>query len=228
MDFASYAPRGTRLLLFSSVLASVPFGYLVVVVPLYLARLGVEPSVIGAMYTASGTVAAVLVAISGLVADLFGRRRFLLIGTVLPIVSYLIFATTTDIGWLFAASLIGGVGIANGAAGALTVATFDALLADHTSDANRTRVFAASGALWTLAVAIGSLCAGVPQLLTGSFGWATLNAYRIPYLAMIVIPVAAGAALLPIQDDPELHAARVASGWWPTRSRRPIAIYSLG
>ena len=228
MAVSSYLPRGTRLLLLSSFLATMPFGYLIVVVPLYLSRLGVEPAVIGGMYTASGTVSAVFVAISGLFADRWGRRHFLLAGTVLPVIPYLVFATTTDIGWLFAASLIGGVGIANGAAGALTVATYDALLADRTTETNRTRVFAASGALWTLAVAFGSLSAGVPELLTRVFGMGGLDAYRLPYFAMIVVTVAAGIALLPIQDDPELHAARAASGFWPTRSRRPIAIYSLG
>ena len=226
--FTSYLPRGTRLLLLSSFLSAIPLGYLVVVLPLYLARIGIEPTVIGAMYTVSGGVAAVLVAVSGLFADRFGRRRFLLAGTVIPVLSYAVFAATTDVRWLFAASVFGGVGIANGAAGALTIATFDALLADHTTETTRTRVFAASGALWTLAVAIGSLSAGTPDLLMNAFGVATGDAYRVPYLAMIVVTLAAGAALIPIQDDPELHAARVAAGWWPRRSRRPIAIYSLG
>lgn len=225
----SYVPRGTRLLLLSSFLMTLPLGYLIVVLPLYLARVGIEASVIGAMYTVSGAVSAVLVAASGLFADRWGRRHFLLAGTIVPVVSYLTFAATTDVPWLFAASLFGGVGIANGAAGALTVATFDALLADHTTEATRTRVFAASGAIWTLGVAVGSLCAGAPELLRSLVtGLDLLDAYRLPYYGMVVVTLAAGAALLPIQDDPELHAARAASGWWPHRSQRPIAIYAIG
>ncbi|HEY6959357.1 MAG TPA: MFS transporter [Candidatus Limnocylindria bacterium] len=224
----SYVPRGTRLLLLSAFLSTVPLGYLIVVVPLYLARIGLEATLIGAMFSVSGAVAAVLVAVSGLFADRWGRRRFLLVGTVLPAASYAIFAATTDVPWLFAASLLGGVGIANGAAGALTIATYDALLADHTTEATRTRVFAASGAIWTTAVAAGSICAGMPELIARSFpGLDLLATYRLPYLAMIVLTVTAGVALIPIQDDPEVRAARQASGWWPTRSRRPIAVYSV-
>src|SRR5207248_10046780 len=92
-----------------------------VVLPLYLARVGTPPAVIGGFFTASGAMTAVLVAFSGLLADRFGRRRFLIAGTVLPIASYLIFAATTDVPWLIVASALGRVGLANGAAGALTI-----------------------------------------------------------------------------------------------------------
>ena len=94
-SFQSYAPRGTRLLLLSSFLATVPLGYLIVVLPLYLARAGIEPAVIGGFYTASGAMAALLVAFSGVLADRWGRWRFLIAGTLLPIASYLVFALTS-------------------------------------------------------------------------------------------------------------------------------------
>jgi MFS family permease len=226
--FRDYAPRGTRLLLASSFLATVPLGYLIVVLPLYLARAGIEPAVIGGFYTASGAMTAVLVAFSGVLADRWGRRRFLIAGTLLPIASYIIFALTTDIPWLVFASFLGGVGLANGAAGALTIASFDALLADNTAEATRTKVFASSQALWSLALAFGSLCAGLPLILHRLIPTLSeLAAYRPPYIAMAVLTLCAGLVLIPIRDDPEVHKARVASGWWPKRSRLPILTYSI-
>src|SRR5258708_38285350 len=116
--------RDVLLLLTSMVLASVPVGYLQVVLPLYLNRAGLEPSTIGLLYGLSGLVTAGLVAFSGALADRFGRRSFLIWGTALPIVSYAIFATTTDPRWLVLPSLVGGVGLANGGAGALTAPSF--------------------------------------------------------------------------------------------------------
>lgn len=224
-----YAPRGTRLLLISMFLSTVPGGYLLVVLPLYLARAGLEPAVIGALYTVSGAMTAVLVAFSGLLADRFGRRRFLVAGTILPLGSYVIFALTTDIPWLVVASVLGGVGLANGAAGALTVASFDALLADRTTEQGRTRVFAVSQALWSLALALGSLCAGAPELLLRAFpSLDALGAYRPPYLAMIALAIVATVALVPVRDDPEIHRARAAAGWLPKRSRDAILVYSVG
>src|ERR1700680_3022361 len=111
--------RGSRdvlLLLTSMTLASVPVGYLQVVLPLYLNRAGLEPSVIGLLYSLSGLVTAGLVAFSGALADRFGRRGFLIWGTALPICSYVILAATTDPRWLVLASVVGGGGIANGPA----------------------------------------------------------------------------------------------------------------
>jgi MFS family permease len=224
---SAYAPRGTRLLLASSFLATVPLGYLIVVLPLYLARAGIEPAVIGGFYTASGAMTALLVAFSGVFADRWGRRRFLIAGTLLPIASYLIFATTLDVPWLVFASFLGGVGLANGAAGALTISSFDALLADNTTEATRTKVFASSQALWSGALAIGSLCAVVPELLARATSLSTLDAYRPPYLAMALITLIGGLVLIPIRDDPAVHAKRVAAGWWPKRSRQAIATYTI-
>src|SRR5207245_1608988 len=129
-------------------------------------------------------------AFSGVFADRWGRRRFLVAGTLIPVPSYLVFALTTDPAWLIAASVLGGVGLANGAAGALTVSSFDALLAEKASEAQRTRVFASSQALWSLALAVGSLAAAVPTLLRTSLGVSALESYRLPYLAMAVITVA--------------------------------------
>ena len=220
-----YVPRGTRLLLASSFVSSIPLGYLIVVLPLYLTRAGIEPAVIGGFYTASGAMTAVLVAFSGVLADRWGRRNFLIAGTLLPIASYAIFALTADVPWLIVASFVGGVGLANGAAGALTIASFDALLADNTSEATRTKVFAASGSLWSFALALGSLGAAIPELLQRA-GIEALSSYRLPYLAMIALTLVGGLLLVPVRDDPEVHKARVASGWWPRRSRQPILIYT--
>src|SRR5256885_788278 len=108
--------RDVLLLLTSMVLASVPVGYLQVVLPLYLNRAGLEPSLIGLLYSLSGLVTAGLVAFSGTLADRFGRRGFLIWGTALPICSYVIFASTTDPSLLVVASVLRGVRLAHGAA----------------------------------------------------------------------------------------------------------------
>src|SRR6266542_4489169 len=223
-----YAPPGTRLLLASSFVATVPMGYLLVVLPLYLDRAGIEPAFIGLLYTVSGLVTSLIVAFSGVFADRWGRRRFIVAGTLLPVPSYLVFAATTEPAWLIAASILGGVGLANGAAGALTISSFDALLAEKASAAQRTRVFAASQALWSLALAGGSIAAAVPTLLRTSFGVSDLESYRLPYLAMAMITFAAAALLAPLREDGAVRAARVASGWLPRRSRPAIATYALG
>src|SRR3989442_15160446 len=121
-------------------------GYLLVALPLYLRQAGIEPAFIGLLYTVSGFVAAVIVALSGVLADRFGRRRFLVVGTLMPIPSYLVFASTTDPLWLVGASVLGGVGLANGAAGAPAISGFGPLLPGKTTRAPPPRVFPGSPA----------------------------------------------------------------------------------
>ena len=207
-----YVPRGTRLLLASAFVSTVPMGYLLVVLPLYLVRAGIEPAFIGLLYTVSGLVTSLIVAFSGVFADRWGRRRFIIAGTLLPVPSYLVFAATTEPAWLIAASILGGVGLANGAAGALTISSFDALLAEKASEAQRTRVFAASQALWSLALAGGSIAAAVPTLLRTSFGVGDLESYRLPYFAMAALTVAAAALLIPLREDTSVRARARRSG----------------
>jgi len=224
--------RDVGLLLGSMVLASVPVGYLQVVLPLYLNRAGLEPSLIGLLYSLSGLVTALLVAFSGALADRFGRRGFLVCGTALPIASYAIFALTTDTGWLILASLVGGVGLANGAAGALTAASFDALLAEHTPPRQRTAVFAWAQALWSVALGVGSLCAGLPdwlrQVAPAMLGEA--GADRLPFVGTIGLATVATLLLLPISSGPSdgpAAAAATTPGWLPRRSGGPIARYAV-
>jgi len=218
------------LLLTSMVLASVPVGYLQVVLPLYLNRAGLEPSVIGLLYSLSGLVTAGLVAFSGALADRFGRRGFLIWGTALPICSYAIFATTTDSRWLVLASVIGGVGLANGAAGALTVASFDAMLAEHTPPPRRTRVFAGAQALWSMALGFGALCAGLPEVVRQARPeLGNLEVYRPPFIAVIVLALLATIVLLPLSETSEerRHVRSGSGTWLPRRSFGVIARYSL-
>jgi MFS family permease len=200
-------------------------GFLMVVVPLYLARTGLEPAFIGFLYVVSGLVTSGLVAVSGILADRFGRVRFLIAGTALPIASYVIFALTTDRTWLIVAAALGGVGLANGAAGALTVSSYDALLAERTSDAERTRVFATAQALWNLALATGAATAAIPAILR-SAGVDEVGSYRPAFVAAILFTLVATALIAPLRErHAQPHAS--AAGWLPRRSVRPIVTYSL-
>ena len=226
------ASRDIVLLMVSLVLATIPVGYLLVVLPLYFNRAGLEPALIGFLYSISGLVTAILVAFSGALADRFGRRVFLLGGTALPILSYAVFAATTEPGWLIVASVVGGVGLANGAAGALTAASFDALLAEHTPPPKRTSVFAWAQAVWALALGLGSFAAGLPDLIRSRLvGLGELDAYRPPFVLIIVLAVIATVALLPIGERGVAADASRGSagrtGWFPRRSLRVIARYAF-
>ncbi|MEE9268414.1 MAG: hypothetical protein V3U70_03315 [Thermoplasmata archaeon] len=68
----------TTLLIFGGIIVSVPIGFLLVSLPVYLQRLPVfetETTLIGVVLTATGVTAVALMVPVGLMADRFGRRR---------------------------------------------------------------------------------------------------------------------------------------------------------
>src|SRR4051812_2209205 len=122
-------PREARLMLLSSVFGSLPVGLLLVFFPLYLHDLGMRSFLIGSIFTVAGIGSSLLLMIIGPLADRFGRKRFLIAGTALPALGFVIFSLTTDVRWLMLASMLGGVGFSGGMGGGLVTATFNPMLA---------------------------------------------------------------------------------------------------
>jgi MFS family permease len=184
----------------SSILASIPFGYMTIVLPIYFSKIGLDSVVIGQLFTISSVTSAVLLIVFGFLADRFGRKPFVLAGTLLPAVSYLVLLSTTDPLALSIAAALGGVGLANGLSGALASAGFNALLAEKTDDASRNFVFSLTNAGWTAALMAGSLIGGLPEWLQRSFGAGVAESYRPLFALSLVLVVLGAAALLPVKE----------------------------
>jgi len=208
---ARAVPRDARLLLVSSFLGSVPIGLLLVFFPLYLHDLGLRTLLIGGIFTAAGVGSSALLLAIGPLADRLGRRGFLIAGTALPALGFAIFASTTDVGWLVVASMLGGVGFSGGLGGALTTATFNPLLAGTVPPRDRTTVMSWGEAVWTSATACGALLAGLPGVLVRARLTSALVADRAVFIGCVLLIVGAALVLLPVRDR-SARAADDASG----------------
>lgn len=194
-----FTPDAIRLNV-SSILASVPVGYLSVVLPIYFSRIGLDSQLIGQLYTLSSATSAILLVVFGVVADRVGRKPFVLAGTLLPMVSYLILLSTTDPLWLSIAAGIGGVGFANGLSGALMSSSFNALLAEKSDDAHRNAVFSLANAGWTGALMLGALMAGAPELLQRLLGMSVVDSYQPLFWLAMGLAIAGALLVLPIHE----------------------------
>ncbi len=219
-------PDALRLCL-STFLTSLPIGYLTIVLPIYFNKVGINPGDIGGLYTISSVVSAVLLVAFGIIADRVGRKPFVIIGLSLPIISYALFLVTTDVGVLTIAAGIGGVGLANGVSGALSGAGFNALLAEKTTEANRTYVFSLGSAAWTIALMTGSLLAGLPEFLQANFGWAVAASYHPLFWLSLGVTVLGVLAVVPVSESHKPSAARGWRSLVPHRSAGNIAKLSL-
>lgn len=177
-----------RLLILAGAFDSIPFGVLAVGVPLYLTSLGYAESAIGLLFTINGGVAVVLTIPFGIVADRFGRKRMAVAGGFVSSIALLLLLGAPNPAFAYLAAACGGV------AEALVFSTLQALLADASTEENRTGVFGISFFSGAAATALGGLSASTPEFLRGA-GWDPWAAY-VPLLVGAGVAVLAGPILI--------------------------------
>ena len=116
---------------------------------LYLESLGATVTQIGLFYTLSQVVPLVLQILGGWVSDSLGRLRAIAIGSVFGTIGALILVGSNSWGWVLLASAVGA------GAGALVGPSFDAFIAEKSSEHNRARVFGVSQMLYGIVAVIG-------------------------------------------------------------------------
>jgi MFS family permease len=167
-SYILFATRITRLF---------AYGFLSVVLALYLARLGFDEARIGLLITlilVGDTLISLWITAS---ADRIGRRRMLVIGAVLMIFAGVLFAATRDFWVLLIAATIGVISPSGNEVGPF-LAIEQAALSHLVPGERRTQVFAWYNLVGSFATALGSLCGGgLSQALQNS-GLAALESYR--------------------------------------------------
>ena len=216
---------GAWLLISSQLLAAIPMGFLIVALPIYLDHIGLHPELIGTLFTISGIASAALLVVFGILADRYGRKLFVVVGTALPVLSYLILASTISRPLLLVASAVGGIGLAGGMSGALVTSGYNALLSEKSSPEVRTSVFSIAEMAWVVAVFIGSLLAGLPHQLQTRFGQSYQSSFHSTFVLLLALGVLSTLVVLPVQEDKRAIAAR--PHWLPRASARRIGLLSL-
>jgi DHA1 family multidrug resistance protein-like MFS transporter len=107
---AKQALDSLRRLRLSVLLVSLPFGMIVLGLPLVARELGASALVIGGLLSASALILVVVQPLIGLGLDRYGRRPFLIVGLLAYALSSAIFALASGITGLFLAQLAQGIG----------------------------------------------------------------------------------------------------------------------
>ena len=203
-----------KRLLAATAIESVPFGVLAVAVPLYLKLLGHSEVLIGTFFSVLGGTAVVLILPFGILADRLGRKPMVMLGGGLAGVVFLLLPLAGNVAFLLLAAVLGGL------AEALFFSTLQALLADATTEENRTAVFGISFFLGAAAGGLGSLVSSVPDLLTAR-GWAVVPGYAPLFLATGVLLFASPVLLARVHVTGRRKAA--GEGLLPRRSSSIIS-----
>lgn len=185
------AGADARRLLAARGLRSLADGFVSILLPVYLLALGLDAFQVGVLSAATLFGSAALTLLVGLVAARFSRRRLLLAAAALMGATGVGFAVVTDFWPLLIIAFVGTLNVSSG-----DVTVFlpleQAMLAQAVADRDRTALFARYSLVGTLAGAVGTLFAAVPELAAARLPVAAIPAMQAMFVLYALIGAAAG------------------------------------
>ncbi|MBI5479689.1 MAG: MFS transporter [Deltaproteobacteria bacterium] len=202
-----------RLLFTTRILRLFAYGFLSVVLVLYLAAAGLSQAQIALLLTLTLVGDAAISLWITTSADRIGRKRMLILGAALMALAGVLFATTSSFVPLLVAATIGVISPSGNEVGPF-LAIEQAALAEEIPAAQRTRIFAWYNLVGSFATAIGALAGGgLVHLLQGRG-----HTPHASYQAVVVGYAVVGVALVGLFTRLSAAAEPPAS---ERRSRRP-------
>src|SRR5688500_8989439 len=154
------------------------YGFLSLVLALYLSETGLSETQIGLLFTLTLLGDAVISLWLTTSADLFGRKRTLLIGALLMAGAGVAFVMTRDIVILMIAALIGVISPSGHEIGPF-LSVEQAGLTQLVPNEKRTQMFAWYNLVGSFAIASGALAGGWLAQVLQDKAWTALDSYRV-------------------------------------------------
>jgi MFS family permease len=186
-------------------LRSLAQAYLAIIVPIYLAQLGFDAEQLGILFTAAAVASAILAALIGFFSDRFGRKTSLILISLLMTGGGVVFALSHNFLVLVLAGALGTIGRGGGAGSGGAWGPYypaeQALIAEHSNDAQRTTIFGALSFVGVITGAIGSLLAALPLLLHQDEGISAFTGYQALFWFTAVLGIAMVLIVIPVHDE---------------------------
>ncbi len=162
------------LLFATCAVRSFAYGFLSVMLGLYLDDIGLNKTAIGWIFTAALAGGALMTVALTAVADAWGRRRLLIAGSLLMALAGLVFGVTNNPILLVLASIFGTISPSGKEVGPF-LSLEQAILPQTIHERHRTVIFSAYNLIGSLSGALGALAVSLPSLLS----LAPLAGYRL-------------------------------------------------
>lgn len=203
--------RDIVLLFTTRIIRLFAYGFVSVVLALYLATTGLSAVGVGAILTATLAGDIFVSLWVTMVADRVGRKNMLLLGSFLMILAGLVFLLTDDPVWITIAAIIGIVSPSGGEIGPF-LSIEQAALSQLVPDNRRTRIFGWYNLAGSFATAGGALAGGWLAQWLQNIGLSGLEAYRWIMggyaacglaLMLLFVFVSRHAEVVPVAGNPE-------------------------
>ena len=178
--------RRDIILLFSTrIIRLFCYGFLSVILALYLSEAGLAEGQIGLLFTFTLLGDAAISLWLTTSADRFGRKRTLILGAILMAGAGLVFILTRNLLLLVAAAIIGVISPSGNEIGPF-LSVEQASLTQLVSDRERTRFFAWYNLAGSFATATGALVGGWLAQGLQNNGWPAIASYRVVLMGYAV------------------------------------------
>lgn len=194
--------RDVRLLFTTRILRLFAYGFLSVILMLYLAELGLNENRIGLLLTLTLVGDTVISLLITTAADRIGRRQMLMLGGILVVFAGALFASTANFILLLIAATVGVISPSGNEVGPF-LSIEQASLAQIISPERRVQVFAWYNLTGSFAIAGGALAGGVLAQSLRAAGMSSLASYRVIVMVYAGIGAVLSLMFLSLSRDVE-------------------------
>lgn len=193
-----------KLLLGARIVRTFSYGFLSIILAIYLKLIGFNDILIGLVLTATLVNSVFFNIFSSAYADKIGRRKILILYAVLMIISAMVFFVTNNYVALVIAALVGTINVTGSEVGAF-LSLEQALLPQTVNDVKkRNSIFAIYNSVGTFAMSAGVLLSGLPTMLQTHYGFDQVSAMKTLFLIYAACAVASLVMYLALSKNIEV------------------------
>lgn len=186
----NWLSRDGKLLLSARIVRTFAYGFLSIILAIYLKLIGFDEILIGLVLSATLVNSVIFTLVASFYADKIGRKKILIIYAFLMSISGAIFLATDNYVALIAAALIGTINVTGSETGSfLTIE--QATLPQTVKDIKkRTSIFAIYNMVGTFAMSAGVLLSGLPKILQQLYGLNQVESIKPLFIIYSLLAVA--------------------------------------
>jgi MFS family permease len=198
--FSSYAgmSKEAKYLIYASIMPSVAYGLIFTDISYFLTTVqGLPADFTGIVISSMGISTFVASIFLGIAADIYGRKKLLIVGNVLASVILVVLALTTNPILLLAAAIFEGI------SEAAFLASSNALLADKAENEKRTSVFSLYGFVQSIGFGLGSFA--IPSVIVFELvGFTHKESHVLLYVFIAILSAVSTLIMLKVSESKRL------------------------
>ncbi len=194
-----------KLLLCARTVRTFSYGFLSIILAIYLKLIGFNEILIGIVLTATLVNSVIFNILSSAYADRIGRKKVLTLYAILMLVSAIVFFLTSNYVALIIAALIGTINVTGSEVGAF-LSLEQAILPQTVNDVKkRNSIFALYNMVGTFAMSAGVLVSGLPIFLEQHYGLGQISAIKTLFVLYAILAFVVMIIYLALSKRIEIH-----------------------